>query len=191
MKFGSLFANIGGIDLGLERAGMTCAWQVEIDPYATRVLQKNWPTVRRWPDVRTFPPACVHVKEGGACWRGCEKEFRVDLIAGGFPCQDVSCIGQRAGIDGTQSGLWKEYLRIIRTLRPRFVFVENVAALRSNGLDRVLGDLAASGFDAEWDCVPARAVGANHERDRIWMGFPIGWTELSDSDCQPCRTSRN
>jgi DNA (cytosine-5)-methyltransferase 1 len=154
MKFGSLFAGIGGMDLGLERAGMKCVWQVEKDEYARRVLEKNWPNNRRWDDVRTFPPA---------------GQWDCDLIAGGFPCQDISNAGKRAGIEGEQSGLWREFHRIICVLRPRLVLVENVAAILSDGLGRVLGDLAKSGYDTEWDCIPAEAVGAPHERDRAFL----------------------
>jgi DNA (cytosine-5)-methyltransferase 1 len=93
----------------------------------------------------------------------------VDILAGGFPCQDLSYAGKGAGIDGERSGLWAEYARLIRELRPRYVVVENVSALLARGLGRVLGDLAACGYDAEWDCIPASAVGAPHRRDRIWL----------------------
>lgn len=154
LTFGSLFAGIGGIDLGLERAGMTCAWQVEIDDYATRVLAKHWPNVPRHRDVREV---------------GEHNLSRVDVIAGGFPCQDISNAGKRAGIDGERSGLWAEFHRIICELRPRYVFVENVAALLHRGLDRVLGDLAESGYDAEWQCFYAASVGAPHLRERIFL----------------------
>jgi DNA (cytosine-5)-methyltransferase 1 len=154
LTFGSLFAGIGGFDLGFERAGMRCEWQVEIDPYCQRVLAKHWPNVRRWDDVRTFPPA---------------GDWTVDVICGGFPCQDISNAGKRAGIDGERSGLWAEYARIIRELRPSIVVVENVAALLNRGIERVLGDLAACGYDAEWDCIPASAVGAPHRRDRLFV----------------------
>lgn len=154
LTFGSLFAGIGGMDLGLERAGMQCRWQVEIDDYATKVLAKHWPTVPRFRDVRDVGAGCLE---------------RVDLIAGGFPCQDISVAGKGAGIAGKRSWLWAEYARIIGELRPRFVLVENVPALRSRGLGRVLGDLASLGYDTEWDCIPAAAVGAPHLRDRIWI----------------------
>lgn len=154
MTFGSLFAGIGGLDLGLERAGMRCVWQVEIDEYCRRVLAKHWPGVRRHDDVKTFPP---------------EGEWGCDLICGGFPCQDISNAGKRAGIEGSRSGLWSEYVRIICEIRPSFVLVENVSALLGRGLGRVLGDLAESGFDAEWDCLPAAAFGAHHLRDRVFV----------------------
>jgi DNA (cytosine-5)-methyltransferase 1 len=154
MRVGSLFAGIGGFDLGLERAGMTIAWQSEIDPYASAVLRKHWPNVPNHGDIRNIRAGTVEP---------------VDLLCGGFPCQDISNAGKRAGIDGERSGLWSEYARVIGELRPRYVVVENVAALLGRGLDRVLGDLAALGFDAEWHCIPASAVGAPHRRDRIWI----------------------
>lgn len=160
MTFGSLFAGIGGFDLGFERAGLRCVWQVEIDPYCRRVLEKHWPHVPRWDDVRTFTG---------------DGYERPDVICGGFPCQDISNAGKRAGIEGERSGLWAEYARIIRLLRPRFVVVENVSALLVRGLGRVLGDLAACGYDAEWDCIPAAAVGAPHIRDRVFVvAYPAG-----------------
>ena len=154
LTFGSLFAGIGGFDLGFERAGMECKWQVEIDPKARDVLTRHWPMVRRHDDVRTFPPA---------------GEWGVDVVCGGFPCQDISNAGKKAGIDGERSGLWSQYARIIRVVRPRFVVVENVAALLERGMGRVLRDLAAGGFDAEWDVLPASAFGAPHERERLFL----------------------
>jgi DNA (cytosine-5)-methyltransferase 1 len=154
LTVGSLFSGIGGIDLGLERAGMRVLWQSEIDPYASRVLKKHWPEVPNHGDIAQI-------------------DFRqvepVDVLAGGFPCQDISNAGKREGIEGERSGLWSEYARAIGELRPRYVFVENVAALLARGLGRVLGDLAALGYDAEWDCIPAAAVGAPHLRDRLWL----------------------
>jgi len=153
---GSLFAGIGGLELGLERTGgFKTVWQVENNPYAIRVLEKHWPKVHRWDDVKTFPP------KGG--------DMRVELICGGFPCQDISNAGKRAGIDGERSGLWAEFARIIGVLRPRFVLVENVSALLIRGIDRVLGDLATLGYDAEWESIPAAAVGAPHIRERVFI----------------------
>lgn len=162
LTVGSLFAGIGGIELGLERTGgFKTIWQVESDEYARRVLEKHWPDVRRWDDVRTFPP--------DETWE------RPDLICGGFPCQDISKAGRQDGIDGERSGLWSEYARIIGVVRPRFVLVENVAALLSDGMGRVVGDLATLRYDAEWDCFPAVAFGANHERDRVFIvAYPQG-----------------
>ena len=154
MKVGSLFAGIGGFDLGLERAGFEIAWQVEIDEWCRRVLAKHWPTVTRYGDIKTID------------WGTVEP---VDLLCGGFPCQDISLAGKGAGLAGERSGLWFEYAKAIEALTPRYVIIENVAALRSRGLDQVLGSLAALGFDAEWHCIPASAVGAPHRRDRVWL----------------------
>jgi DNA (cytosine-5)-methyltransferase 1 len=155
--FGSLFAGIGGIDLGLERAGWRGRWQVEYEPFCQRVLAKHWPDVQRYGDIH-------HVD-----WSGVE---RVDLVAGGFPCQPVSRAGHRKAQDDAR-WLWPEFHRAIRTLRPRYVLVENVTNLLGvNGgsaFGDVLGDLAASGYDAEWDCIPAASFGALHERDRVWI----------------------
>lgn len=162
MTFGSLFAGIGGMDLGLERAGMECRWQVEIDPFCRRVLTKHWPNVPKYGDICELT--------------GNELE-PVDLIAGGFPCQDVSMAGARKGVGhGTRSGLYREYLRLVAHLRPKYVLMENVAGLlvptedgQPAPISRVLGDLAEGGFDAEWDCIPAVAFGAPHQRDRAFI----------------------
>jgi len=154
MTIGSLFSGIGGLELGLEACRLgPVIWQAESDPYARAVLAKHWPTVRRYEDVREIdaqsPPP--------------------DIICGGFPCQDISNAGKRAGIGGARSGLWSEFARIVRDLRPRVVFVENVAALVSRGLDVVLGDLAALGFDAEWGLFRASDVGAPNRRERVFV----------------------
>ena len=148
-----LFSGIGGFSLGLERSGMRTVQFVEIDPYCRRVLAKHWPGVSCHDDIRSFNG------------RG----FAADVVCGGFPCQDISCAGPRHGIDGTRSGLWKEYARIIGEVRPRYVIVENTDDLAVRGLGRVLGDLAEIGYDAEWPCIPAAAVGADHWRDRLWI----------------------
>ena len=154
LTVGSLFAGIGGFDLGLTRAGFEITWQVEIDPYCQRVLAKHWPHVQRYGDIRTID------------WGTVEP---VDLLCGGFPCQDISLAGKGAGLAGERSGLWFEYAKAIEVLKPRYVLIENVSALRSRGLDQVLGSLAALGYDAEWHCIPACAVGAPHQRDRVWI----------------------
>ena len=162
-SFGSLFAGIGGFDLGLERAGMICKWQVEIDPFCRKVLEKHWPEVTRYGDIREIT--------------GSELE-PVDLICGGFPCQDISKANQNAaGINGERSGLYRELIRIVRMVRPRFVLMENVAALlsRDNGMGEVLGDLAESGYDAEWQMLSAAAFGAPHIRRRVFiLCYPHG-----------------
>jgi DNA (cytosine-5)-methyltransferase 1 len=167
MTFGSLFTGIGGMDLGLERAGMTCKWQVEIDPFCRKVLAKHWPNVPKYGDIRELT--------------GSELE-RVDCIAGGFPCQDISSAGARGGIaEGTRSGLWVEMLRIVRFLQPRILLVENVSALldrmdkgrRPAPIQRVLGDLAEIRFDAEWDCFPT-GLNSGHRRDRVFIvAYPV------------------
>jgi DNA (cytosine-5)-methyltransferase 1 len=155
-----LFSGIGGLELGLERAGMTTVGQVEIDPYCQRVLAKHWPAVPRHDDVRT-----------AADWWLSEERPTVDVICGGFPCQDISVAGRRAGIiDGERSSLWTYLARTVRVLRPRYVLVENVSAILVRGLDVVAADLAEIGYDLEWDCIPAAAVGAPHRRDR-WFGI--------------------
>jgi DNA (cytosine-5)-methyltransferase 1 len=159
LTVGSLFAGIGGFDLAAERAGLQVKWQVEIDDYATRVLEKHWPDVQRFRDVRLC---------------GADNLEPVDVICGGFPCQDISSAGQKVGIDGERSGLWSEYARIVRELRPRYVVVENVAGLAARGLGRVLGDLAACGYDTEWESLPAGLFGAPHLRARI---FVVGYTD--------------
>ena len=157
MRIGSLFSGIGGLELGLERAipNATTLWQIELNPYARRVLAKHWPNARRYDDIQTTDP---------------NELPPVDLICGGFPCQDISRQNpSKAGVSGRKSGLWAHYVRFIRGLRPRFVVVENVANLRTRGLGTVLGDLAACGYDAIWDCIPAAAVGAPHFRDRLFI----------------------
>lgn len=165
MNFGSLFSGIGGIDLGLERAGMRCIFQVEIDDFCNKVLEKRWPEVPRYRDVRTFPEDPIN-------------RFHCDLLCGGFPCQDISIAGEGTGIvEGNRSGLRIEFARIIRVLRPNFVLVENVPAilLRGRGFGRVLGDLANLGYDAEWDVFSAAEFGAPHLRRRIFiLAYPNG-----------------
>lgn len=160
LTVGSLFSGIGGFDLGLERAGMRVIWQSEIDPYASAVLRKHWPDVPNHGDIRTihFPPV-----------------ERCDVLCGGFPCQDISNAGKRAGIDGERSGLWSEFARVIGELRPRYVIVENSAALLGRGLGRVVGDLVALGYDTEWSIVPACSFGAPHARERVFLiAYPNG-----------------
>ena len=146
-----LFSGIGGFSLGLERAGMKTVAFCEIDPYASRVLEKHWPDVPNLGDVTKaeFPDA--------------------DFICAGFPCQDISYAGTGAGLAGERSGLWREVVRAIRMVRPRGTLLENVAALLNRGMGTVLGDLAEIGHDAEWHCIPASAVAAPHRRDRIWI----------------------
>ena len=148
-----LFSGIGGFSLGLERTGgfETVAF-CEIDPFCRKVLAKHWPDVPIYDDVRTL-----------------EHDGPVDVICGGFPCQDISLGGGGAGIEGDRSKLWFEMARIIGLVRPKYVIVENVAALLGRGLGAVLGSFSALGYDAEWHCIPASYVGLRQLRDRIWI----------------------
>jgi len=145
---------------------MDCKWQVEIDEYANKVLAKHWPNVRRWPDVRTWPQPDTE---------------RVDVICGGFPCQDISDAGLKAGLDGNRSGLFFDAVRVVRQLRPRVVVLENVAAIINRGHDRVLGSMAELGFDGEWEVLPACAFGAPHSRERVFYVFYSNRGELRTS----------
>jgi len=153
MTFGSLFSGIGGLDLGMERAGMECRWQSEIDPYASRVLAKHWPTTPNLGDIRAID------------WRTVDP---VDIIAGGYPCQPFSYAGQRNG-EQDERHLWPLFADAISVVRPAYALLENVAGHLTLGFGPVLADLAAIGYDARWDCIPAAAVGAPHRRDRVFI----------------------
>jgi DNA (cytosine-5)-methyltransferase 1 len=194
LTVGGLFSGIGGIELGLERAGMQILWHAESDEFCQHILSERWPGVPCFPDVRDLVADTNGAGSEARSSNGLRGVARdvpgqparpsaqssggalpvpvpyVDVLCGGFPCQDISLAGAGAGIrEGTRSGLWYEFARLIRELRPRYVIVENVSALLARGLDVVLGDLAACGYDAEWDCIPASAVGAPHRRDRVWI----------------------
>jgi DNA (cytosine-5)-methyltransferase 1 len=155
-----LFSGIGGFSLGLHRAGgFETAMFCEIEPFCQRVLAHNFPGVYIHDNICTLTPELIKAKCG-----------EIDIICGGFPCQDVSSAGKRAGIrEGTRSGLWAHYARLILDLRPKFAIMENVSGLLSLGMGTVLGDLAEVGYDAEWESIPASAVGAKHSRDRVWI----------------------
>ena len=156
LTVGSLFSGIGGLELGLEWAGLgPVVWQVEQDEYCRRVLEKHWPHADR------------SVKDVRIAGRGNLQP--VDIICGGFPCQDISYAGKGAGLAGERSGLWYEYARIVGELRPRFVVVENVAALLTRGVGDVLGTLAGLGYDAIWTTIRASDVGAPHRRERLFV----------------------
>jgi len=168
MRVGSLFAGIGGFDLGLSWAGYDIAWQVEQDEWCRKVLAKHWPDVARFTDV---------------CDCGLHNLEPVDVICGGFPCQDISLAGRQAGLDGERSSLWWEMRRIVGELRPPYVIVENVPNLFIRGFDRVLGSLSEIGYDAEWGVISANDVGAPHLRQRLWIvAYPCG----SESGVQEC-----
>lgn len=157
MRVGSLFSGIGGFELGLEWAGMKTVWQVENDPYAQRVLAKHWPDVARYGDIRTF-----NAVEAG----------EVDLICGGFPCQPHSSVGKRKASQDERD-LWGEFAKVIREAKPRWVVAENVRGLLSSETGRfyggILRDLASLGYDVEWFVFSAKAVGAPHRRDRVFI----------------------
>ena len=156
----ALFAGAGGGILGGHLLGWRTVCAVEWEPYPASVLcaRQNeglLPPFPIWDDIQNFD---------GRPWRGI-----VDVVSGGFPCQDISAAGKGVGIDGERSGMWREMARVIREVGPRFVFVENSPMLTSRGLGAVLGDLASMGFDAKWGVLGAADVGANHQRDRIWI----------------------
>ena len=176
LRIGSLFSGIGGIELGLSRVkkqdgnpAFEVAWQVELEPYCQRVLEKHWPDVRRWDDIKTFPPGPID-------------EWSVDMVTGGFPCPTVSYAGSRKGSQDDR-WLWPEMRRVLQLCKPRFCLVENVGGLlsaadvrgvRGGLLGGILRDLAQIGYGAgdgwlEYHCVPAEACGARHKRDRIWI----------------------
>lgn len=154
LTIGSCFSGIGGIELGLEwTGGFETKWQIEIDNYANQILEKHWPKAKRFFDIRNV-----------------ERLKNVDLICGGFPCQDISVANVNgAGLQGSRSGLWRELFRAICMVRPRFAIVENVPNLLNRGMGTVLGDLAGEGFDSEWDCLSSHGIGADHRRLRVFV----------------------
>lgn len=154
MDFISLFSGIGGLDLGLERAGLTCKAMVEKDDWCRELLARKWPDVILHDDVQTFNKE--HCSD-------------VTLIAGGFPCQDVSLAGNRVGIEGSRSSLFKEAIRICDEYKPKYLLLENVSSLLIKGAEQVFKAIAEVGYDCEWHCIPAGAVGAPHRRDRIFI----------------------
>jgi len=163
LKVLDLFSGIGGFSLGLERAGYSTVAFCEIEEYPRRVLAQHWPDVPIYNDVTTL------TKE-----RLDNDGISVDVICGGFPCQDISLAGEQQGIgEDTRSGLWSECARLLGELRPKYAIFENVTnLLAGNGGDwfkRILWDISKVGYDAEWHCIPASQLGANHHRDRVWI----------------------
>ena len=159
-----LFSGIGGFSLGLERAGIKTIAFCEFDKHAQKVLKKHWPDVPIYSDVREL----THERLKSDGING------IDIITGGFPCQDISIAGKQAGIkEGTRSGLWSECARLVGEIRPKYAIFENVTALLSGEqgrwFQRVLFDLSEIGYDAEWHCIPASELGAHHHRDRVWI----------------------
>lgn len=155
-----LFSGIGGFALGLERTqGFETVAFCEINAFCRKVLAKHWPKVPCYEDIRSLTADAL-ARDGIG---------RIDVICGGFPCQDVSVAGRRAGLDGARSGLWAEYARLVRALRPKYVIVENTPGLLSLGMGTVLGDLATLGYRSEFHSLPASCLGADHIRDRVWI----------------------
>lgn len=149
-----IFSGIGGFSLGLEKSGMETVAFCEINPFCQKVLNKHWPSIPLFSDITSLSKTYLP---------------QIDIIAGGFPCQDISVAGKQKGITAKRSGLWKEFARLINEIRPKYAIIENVANLRSQGLISVLQDLWKIGYNAEWHCIPASAFGAPHRRDRIWI----------------------
>jgi DNA (cytosine-5)-methyltransferase 1 len=183
----ALFAGAGGGILGGKLLGWRTVCAVEWEPYPASVLcarqnDRLLPTFPIWDDVQTFD---------GKPWRGI-----VDVVSGGFPCQDISASGKGGGIEAERSGMWKEMARIISEVRPKYAFVENSPMLTSRGLGTVLRDLAQMGFDAEWGVLSAADVGANHKRERIWIVAKISdteckrWTERDNARLETNKTIR-
>jgi DNA (cytosine-5)-methyltransferase 1 len=178
-----LFSGIGGFSLGLERTGgfETVAF-CEIEEFPRKVLAKHWPKVPIYHDVRELTADRLRADGIG-----------VDVICGGFPCQDVSVAGRMAGIEGSRTGLWREVVRLVRSIRPLYIILENVTGLLNRGLDVVLGALASVGYDAEWHCVRASRFGLPHRRDRIWIiayAGSEGWEGLGQNEGLPFATQK-
>ena len=174
MSVGSLFSGIGGLEYGLERTGsFKTIWNCEIEAYPSAVLKKHWSDVPNLGDI-------TKVK-----WDEVKKP---DVICGGFPCQDISVAGKGAGIkDGKRSGLWREFAKAIRVLRPKYALIENVPMLVKRGLHVVLEDLAEIGYDAEWKIISAAECGAPHKRERLFViAYPHSTRQL-----QPERSVKN
>ena len=190
MLIEELFAGIGGLGLGLERAipGARIAWQVEQNPFCRQILKRHWPDAQQFEDVRWFPGHPPEQREKFADkkpWIQERKKYEVDIIAAGFPCQGASVAGKRLGLSDDRTALWWEVVRIARVLRPRYLVLENVSGLLtvSGGQDfgTVLGSLAKIGYDAEWTCISAAEFGAPHKRERL---FIIGTTANAYNVCK-------
>ena len=192
LTFGSLFTGIGGLDLGFEQAGLKCVFQIEQNEDCMTALKYHWPAVPKFKDVRSF------------C--GNEVPQHPKVLAGGFPCQDLSVAGFNKGLEGERSKLWYEFLRIIRVYLPRYVVIENVSALINRGLPAVLGGLSKIGYDAEWQIIKASDFALPHSRERLFivayshtelrrqckrLGIEQDWeTEVFKSSYRQCDTVR-
>ena len=184
-----IFSGIGGFSIGLEAARMQTVAFCEINPFCRKILTRYWPSIPVFPDITTINKEDLKTLP------------RIDVIAGGFPCQDISVAGKQKGITAKRSGLWKEFARLINEIRPKYAIIENVANLRSTGLISVLQDLWEIGYDAEWHCIPASAFGAPHRRDRIWIiahpacigkvGLSVGKEETESTPRDSCKNATN
>lgn len=159
MKVLDLFSGIGGFSLGLERAGMETVAFCEIDPYCRKVLRKHWPDVPIYEDVRDVSKD--RLESDGITG--------IDVITGGFPCQDVSNSGKKGHATDSRTGLWTEIKRLVGEIRPRYVLMENVPGLLNRGMGDVLAGFSGIGYDVEWETVSAHSVGGFHKRSRIWF----------------------
>lgn len=169
-KVADLFAGIGGFSLGLESTGRfeTVAF-CESSTWCQKVLKKHWGGVPIYDDIKTLKGPEI---------------ANVDILTGGFPCQNISSSGAKDGIDGNQSGLWREYLRLIRYVQPRYAIVENVSALLVRGMGRILSDLARIGYDSEWCSLSAAQFGAPHLRNRVWL---VAYPRCQPAQIPPAR----
>lgn len=182
-----IFSGIGGFSIGLEAASMQTVAFCEINPFCRKILTRHWPSIPIFSDITT-----IHKED-------LKMLPRIDVIAGGFPCQDISVAGKQKGITAKRSGLWKEFVRLINEIRPKYAIIENVANLRSKGLISVLQDLWEIGYNAEWHCIPASAFGAPHRRDRIWIivhpacigkvGLSVGKEETESTPGDGCKNA--
>lgn len=152
LTHGSLFSGIGGFELGAEMAGIETLWNCELEKFQGKILELRFPHAKRYTDI---------TKTTGLRY--------VDIVSGGFPCQDISLAGKREGIRGKRSGLWSEMYRIVREVRPKYVIVENSPALIVSGLEKILCDLSEIGYDAEWQCISNYAFGYPHKRERLYL----------------------
>jgi DNA (cytosine-5)-methyltransferase 1 len=176
LKVLDLFSGIGGFSLGLERTGgfETVAF-CEIEEFPRKILNKHWPEVPCYHDIKELTSE-----------RLASDGIAVDVVCGGFPCQDISTAGRMAGIEASRSGLWREVIRLVRDIRPKIAVLENVTALLNGGLSVILGELAKIGYDAEWHCIRASRFGLPHIRDRVWIiayARRTGWKRLVTDDC--------
>lgn len=152
LTHGSLFSGVGGFELGAKWADIPTIWNCEFEQYQRSILKQHFPETLQYDDIRTM-----------------QNPKPVDIISGGFPCQDISTAGKGKGITGERSGLWKEMFRIIRTVRPKYIIAENSPALTIRGFEQVLCDLYEIGYNAEWQCLQAENFGLHHKRERIYV----------------------